>query len=66
MISRGGVLWVFQSKQMTQVQKFQKVEVLCMEIHGNLSVIDYPKLRSFRILKLLDGTYWILQDGHLP
>ena len=46
MISRGGVIWVFQSKHMTQVQKFQKVEELCMEIHGTLTVIDYHKLRS--------------------
>ena len=51
---------------MTQVQKFQKVEELCMEIHGTLTVIDYHKLRRFRILRLLDGNYWILQYGHLP
>ena len=66
MISRGGVLWILQSGQMTQDQKFQKVKAIFMELNGTSSVIDYPKLKIFIIWKFLDGTYWILQDGHLP
>ena len=66
MISRGGVLWILQSGQMTQDQKFQKVKAICMELNGTSSVIDYPKLKFFIIWKFLDGTYWILQDEHLP